>query len=263
MVTNRYVFRYIDIIFISYYIIMNQTLTTLIIAVAILGGTVFLWHSISKIGPNAGVDKTITVQGEGKSSLVPDIYSFSVTANETGSTTKIVNEWLAQQLDKAQKVLDQYKIDKKDIQSQNIDISENRVYDNSTSKVSGYRWSHTLTIKIKDIAQAGKIMDSLTAIDGLLVNGGNYDNEDSSSTLESARKLAFDNAKAKAEELAKLSNMTLGKPLSISENIINNTYPIMYKAMAIDSVAWSSPETTINPGSQELQVQLNIVFEMK
>jgi hypothetical protein len=67
----------------------------------------------------------------------------------------------------------------------------------------------------------------------------------------------------KAEDLAKLSGMKLGKPLSISENIINTTPYPMYK-MAMDSVAGSAvPETTINPGEQELQVQLNVVFEMR
>ena len=243
---------------------MNQSLqTTLIIAAAIIISTIFLWQSIAKIWPNAGADKTITVQWEGKSSLVPNIYSFSITANETGATTKIVNETLAKKLDQAQKIIDEFKIDTKDIQSSNIDISENRVYDNSNSKVNGYRGSHMLTIKVRKIEEAGKIIDSLTAIDGLLVNGGNYTNEDDSSTLEVARKNAFENAESKAKELAKLSNMTLGKPVSISENIISTTPYPMYRAMAMDSVEKSTPETTINPGEQELQVQLNVVFEIK
>lgn len=242
---------------------MNQTVTTLIIAGAIIAASAILGINLSHLSPNSGADKTITVQGEGKSSLVPDIYTFSVTANETGATTKIVNEALAKKLDQAQKIIDTFKIDKKDIQSQNIDISENRIYDSSSSKVNGYRGSHTLSIKIRKIEDAGKMMDSLTAIDGLLVNGGSYTNEDNSSTLETARKNAFDNAQKKAEDLAKLSNMTLGKPLSISENIINSTPYPMYK-MAMDSVAGSAtPETTINPGEQELQVQLNVVFEMR
>jgi uncharacterized protein YggE len=64
---------------------------------------------------------------------VPNIYSFSITANETGATTKIVNESLAKQLDQAQKILDTYKIDKKDIQSSNIDIQPNREYDGNKS----------------------------------------------------------------------------------------------------------------------------------
>jgi uncharacterized protein YggE len=242
---------------------MNPVQTSLIIAASVLIWSIILGTNISHIWPNAGVDKTITVQWEGKSSLIPNIYSFSITANETGATTKIVSESLAQQLDQAQKVLDTYKIDKKDIQSSNIDIQPNREYDGTKSIEKWYRGTHTLTIKIRTIADAGKIIDSLTTINKLLINGGSYTNDDESSTLEIARKNAFDNAKSKAEELAKLSNMTLGKPISINENISNNTpYPI-YKTMAMDSVAESTPSTTINPGEQELQVQLNIVFEMK
>lgn len=242
---------------------MTNRQTPLIISLAIIAGAFILGSNISHIWPNAGADKTITVQWEGKSSLVPNIYSFSISANEIWATTKIVNESLAKKLDQAQKILDANNIDKKDIQSSNIDIQPNRVYENNTSKEQWYRGSHTLTIKIRKIDEAGKIIDQLTAINGLLVNGGNYTNDNTDSTLEAARKDAFENAKKKAEALAELSDMELGKPISINENIINNTPYPMYRAMAMDSVAGATPETTINPGEQEMQVQLNIVFEIK
>lgn len=107
------------------------------------------------------------------------------------------------------------------------------MYNNSTSKVEGYRGSHSLTIKVRDIENAGKIIDDLTAIDGLLVNGGSYDNDDDSATLEAARALAFENAKTKAEELAKLAGMKLGKPVSINETVIGGYNPPMYYAKDI------------------------------
>jgi len=237
--------------------------TTLFLSVAIIAGAAILGMNISDLSPNSGADKTITVQGEGKSSLVPNIYSFSISANEIGNTSKIVNETLAKKLDQAQKTLTDYQIDKKDIQSSNIDIYQNREYDGTKSVEKWYRWSHTLTIKVRKIEDAGKLIDALTAIDGLLVNGGSYESDDDTATLEEARKNAFEDAKSKAEALAKLSDMKLGKPLSISENIINKWYPIMYRTMAMDSVATASPETTINPWEQEMQIQLNVVFEIK
>jgi len=242
---------------------MNPLHTSLIVAASVIIWATILGTNISHIWPNAGADKTITVQGEGKSSLVPNIYSFSISANETWATTKIVSENLAKKLDQAQKILAGNNIDKKDIQSSNIDIQSNRIYEREGSREDGYRGNHTLTIKIRTIEQAGKIIDDLTAIDGLLVNGGNYTNDNESSTLEIARKNAFENAKQKAEDLAKLSDMQLGKPISISENIINNNIYPMYKAMAMDAVAESAPSTTINPGEQEMQVQLHVVFEME
>ncbi len=241
---------------------MNPLHTSLIVAASVIIWATILGTNISHIWPNAGADKTITVQWEGKSALIPNIYTFSISANETWATTKIVSENLAKKLDQAQKVLADNNIDKKDIQSSNIDIQSNREYTQNASKENGYRGNHTLTIKIRTIKQAGKIIDALTAINGLLVNGGTYDNEDDAATLEIARKNAFENAKAKAEDLAKLSDMKLGKPVSISENIISNVYP-MYKTMAMDAGVESAPSTTINPGEQEMQVQLNVVFEIK
>gem|GEM_PF-5896511 len=107
--------------------------TTLFLSVAIIAGAAILGMNISDLSPNSGADKTITVQGEGKSSLVPNIYSFSISANEIGNTSKIVNETLAKKLDQAQKTLTDYQIDKKDIQSSNIDIYQNREYDGTKS----------------------------------------------------------------------------------------------------------------------------------
>lgn len=243
---------------------MQNRQTPLIIWVATIIGCVILGANIARINPNNASDKTVSVQGEGKSSLVPDIYTFSVSANETGSTTKAVNEALALKINAAQEVLTKNNVDKKDIQSQNVDISENRVYNNNNSKVEGYRGSHSLTIKVRTIENAGKIIDDLTAIDGLLVNGGSYDNDDDSATLEAARSLAFENAKKKAEELAKLAGMKLGKPVSINETVIGGYNPPMYYAreMALSDSAMV-PSTSINPGEQELAVQVNVVFELK
>ena len=109
---------------------------------------------------------------------------------------------------------------------------------------------------------AGTIIDDLTAIDGLLVNGGSYDHDDKSDTLALARQAAFEDARAKAESLATLAGMRLWKAVSINEHIVSNDYPVMYRSMemASDSMA---PSTVINPGSDDIKLQLYLVFELK
>lgn len=239
---------------------MTDRKPTLIIAASVILGCAIIGFNFKKLNSNPGAENSITVQGEGKSMIIPNIYTFSVIANETGSTTKEVSTTIAKKLDQAQQILKDNKIDAKDIQSSNISTNENREYDGTTSAIKWYRGTHTLTIKVRTIDNAGKIMDQLSAINGLLIQGGSYDNDSEDATLADARAKAFANAKTKAEALAKLAGVKLGKPLSINESVINNGYyQPMYKAM--DSVAESAPSTTISAGEKELQVQLNIVFE--
>lgn len=234
---------------------------TLIIAASVIIWSAILWRNISSLN-SATPNNTIAVQGDGTSSLVPSIYNFSITANHIWKTTKEVNKQLATTLAAAQKVLDIYKIDATDIQSQWVNINENRVYNNNSSQIEWYRGTHSLALTIRSIDDAGKMIDDLTAIDGLLVNGGSYDHDDDSSAVALARQAAFEDARTKAQTLADLAGMKLWKVISINEQILNNNYPIMYKSVEMMSDS-AAPSTTINPGSEEVKIQLSLVFELK
>lgn len=242
---------------------MNNLQSTILVSVALIIWSAILGINIARTAPNDGSNKTIAIQGEGKSSAVPNIYTFNVMANEKGATTKEVNEALAKKTTAIQQILSEHNIDKKDIQSQNLDIFENRVYESSSSRIDGYRGNHSIQITIRNIDEAGKIIDHLTSIDGLLVNGGQYINDDKTDTLEQAREEAFENAQQKAQKLAELAGMKLGKVVSINESVSGWSYysPIAY-ARNMD-VSMEGASTEINPGEQEFSVQLNVVWEMK
>ncbi len=243
---------------------MNNRLQTTIIAVAILIAAAILWNNLARINPNNATDKTVSVAGEGKANLVPDIYEFSITASEKWATTKDVNKALAKKTEAAQKILKDYKIEDKDIQSQNVNISENRVYENSSSKIDGYVGTHTLSIKVRAMDNAGKLIDDLTSIDGLLVNGGNYTSDDDSIVLQQARKDAFEKAHSKAQELAQLAGMKLGKVVSLNEDISWGGYPQpMYDMKAIGMGGDAESSTNINPGEKEYIVNVYVIYELK
>lgn len=107
--------------------IMNQSLqTTLIIAAAIIISTIYdrvLQRFDQMLGQTR---RLLSNEKENRLSYQTSIVFLSQQMKMV--TTKIVNETLARKLDQAQKIIDTFKIDTKDIQSNNIDISENRVY---------------------------------------------------------------------------------------------------------------------------------------
>jgi uncharacterized protein YggE len=83
--------------------------------------------------------------------------------------------------------------------------------------------------------------------------------------LQSARKDAFENAKVRAQQLADLAGIKLGKPLSITDMAQSYPQPIpMYAAgrdMALEKA--TAPSTEINPGENTYTMQINVVFAIE
>lgn len=243
---------------------MNNRISYIIFGVAIIAGSLILWSNIARISPHSGSDKTVNVSGQGESFATPDIYTFSVRAQATWSTTKDVNRKLAEMISKARDIIKSANIDDKDIQSQNVNVYENRVYENSSSRRDGYQWNHSLRIKARQIEEVWPLLDRLAEVDGLLVDQWSYSLDDNSEALQQARKDAFDKAQAKASELADLAGMKLGKAISIDESISGwRDFGRIYgMGMAMqESADWL--QSNIDPGQDKYTVDLYLVFELK
>ena len=83
------------------------------------------------------------------------------------------------------------------------------------------------------------------------------DNEDQ--VKAEARKKAIDDAKTKAEKLARDLGVTLGKIVSFSES---GNYPIYYSAMA-KSADSATPTPQVAPGEQEVTSTASITYEFR
>ena len=157
-------------------------------------------------------------------------------------------------------------VEDKDITSTNISVYPNWEYTNNTSVQKWFVGNHSLTVKIRNIEKAWDIIDQISTVNGVLVQGGSYDIDDKEKALESARKDAFENAKQKAKQLADLAGVEIGKPMSITDMTQNYPQPIpMYAAgrdaaMSMEKVA---PSTDINPGETTYTMQVNVVFAIE
>ena len=76
-----------------------------------------------------------------------------------------------------------------------------------------------MSVKIRNLSAdgeaVGKLIDAASKIDGLVVNGVTFDQSDRTLGVKQARKAAFEAAKAKAEQLAKLSGVRLRKVIRL------------------------------------------------
>jgi uncharacterized protein YggE len=74
-------------------------------------------------------------------------------------------------------------------------------------------------VKIRDMDKTGTIIDAVAAAGGnnTIINGISFSVEKPELSYSQARKAAMEDARAKAEDLAKLANVALGKATYISE----------------------------------------------
>jgi uncharacterized protein YggE len=217
---------------------------------------------------------TISFSGHGEITAVPDIANISFTISKDAATGKDAQAGVVVIEKKALDALKAKKIADKDIKTN--DASFNPKYEyrqaicpqgssycgNGNQVIVGYTASESITVKIRNTDDAGAIMQELGTVGVTNLNGPNFtiDNEDVLK-LE-ARKEAIDDAKTKAESLAKDLGVSLGKITNFSEN--GNT-PIMYaaKGMALDSIASAPAPAVLPKGENTISSDVNITYEIR
>jgi hypothetical protein len=201
----------------------------------------------------------IWVTGQGKVSVVPDIASLSLGIEAQAATVAEAQSQAAEAMDRVMTALADNGVAEKDIKTQYYSIYPVRRWDDGKETLIGYRVTNTVTAKIRDIDRAGAIIDAVAEAGGDLtrINGISFSVDDPSAYQEEAREKAMADAKAKAEQLAALAGVTLGKPTYISEWGIQVPYP-----MAVMEAAVSAPlaATPISPGEMDISLSVQVVY---
>src|SRR5919204_666647 len=131
-------------------------------------------------------------------------------------------------VDAAMKQLKAAGIDDKDISTAQFNVEPVMDYQpNTAPRVTGFRVTNIVNVKVRDTAKAGKLIDDLVGSGANMVYGLNFSFSDPSALMRQARERAMKDAQDKAQQLATLGNVTLGAPIMIQEGGSNTPPPIM------------------------------------
>jgi uncharacterized protein YggE len=205
----------------------------------------------------------IWVSGTGKVAVTPDIATLSLGIEAQAETVAEAQSQAAEAMAAVMTALDESGVDEKDIQTQYFSIRQVTRWDDFKDKevVIGYRVTNMVTAKIREIEQAGPIIDAVAAAGGDLtrINNISFSVDDPTPYYEEARQKAVVDARAKAEQLADLAGVKLGKPTYISEGAQVPIYPreVYYEGAAVPVPA---PPTPISPGEVELSLTVQVAY---
>lgn len=206
----------------------------------------------------------IWVTGEGEATAVPDVATLRLGVEATQDTADEAQAQAAEAMDRVMTALKDNGVAEKDIQTEHFRIHRVTRWDRDEDEevVVGYRVSNIVTAKIRDVEEAGSIIDAVVEAGGDLirVDDISFSVDDPSPYYKEAREKAMADALAKAEQLAKAAGVRLGEPTYVSESTYV-TPPIFPRAM-MEAIPAPAPavETPISPGEMEIRATVQVAY---
>ncbi len=218
------------------------------------------WNWISSLQP----DRTITVSGDGRAVLKPDIALISFSVVSEGKDITAMQDDNNQKINKAIELVKGLGVSKDDIKTSGYHLSPRYEYNKERQRsfISGYTLRQTVTVKIRDLDNVAKILGGLPSVGINELNGPNFTVDNPEEFLNAARAEAFKEAKKRAMELSALAGVRLGRVVGFNEG---GGRPIPLYVRSFESVG-GAPESVlpeIEPGTEEVTITVNVTYEIK
>src|SRR5712672_4252409 len=224
------------------------------LAAAALAGALLTAPALAQVIPPAA----ISVTGEATVSVPPDLAEIGGGVTSEAKTAREASEANNAAMGKVLQALKGAGIEEKDIQTARLSLQPQSAPNRSgPSAIAGYRASNRVTIRVRDVTKVASVIDTLVGAGANEIGGINFVVSQASKLLDEAREHAVADARRKAEIYAKAAGVTLGAPLSISEE--GSPGPIPFRKM-VAGMAASAP---VAQGEETLAVTVSVSWAIK
>jgi len=202
----------------------------------------------------------ISVTGEAQVSAPPDLAQLDAGVASDGKTARDAAEANNAAMSKVLLALKGAGLEDKDYQTSRLSLQPQYAPNRpGPSPIVGYRASNRISIKLRDVAKVANVIDTLVTAGANDVGNINFTVSQASKLLDDAREKAIADARRKAEIYAKAAGVTLGAPISISEE--GAPAPVFRaRMMAAAPMATSTP---IAQGEETLSVTVAVSWAIK
>ncbi|MGW2230270.1 SIMPL domain-containing protein [Streptomyces formicae] len=203
---------------------------------------------------------TVTVTGAGSASAAPDL---AVLSAGVEVTEKTADKALAAQNSAAEALLAAVRkagVADKDVTTEGLSLSAVHQDEDGTAKLTGYQASQVFSIKVRAIDRTGAVIQAVVdaAGDAGRVHSVAFDVADAGALRAEARDRAYQDARDKAAQYAKLSGRRLGRLVSLDESDGGRPRPV-----PMPVAAFAKEGVPLAPGQVQDEVSVTAVFELR
>ena len=203
----------------------------------------------------------LDIVATGEVSRVPDIARINAgVVTQARTATQAISQ-NAERMNRVIAALKRAGIEERDIQTSSINLNpEYRYVENQAPILTGYRASNEVTVRFRDIAETGAILDALVAEGANQISGPMLEIDKPDEALDEARRKALETARQRADMYARATGMRVTRILAISESAMAGP-PIPMPVMRMEAAQDASSK--IVPGEQSLSVTLSVTYELQ
>lgn len=206
---------------------------------------------------------TITVTGNGVAYGAPDIAVAQIGVQSRSPEPAAALDDANAKMTAIMAALKELGVADKDIQTSNFSVSVQNDVDPQTGQSKGtftYVVDNTVSITMRDLTKVGEVLGQVVAAGANNIYGVSYTVSDQSKLEAEARDKAMADAKARAEQLAKLAGVTLDQPMTISE-YSNGPQPFMRADVAASAIGGKA--VPVSSGQIQVNLQVNVTYLIK
>jgi uncharacterized protein YggE len=224
------------------------------LAAAIIAGTLLAAPALAQSMPPAVISTT----GEATVSVAPDLAQIDGGVTSEAKTAREASDANNAAMGKVLLALKGAGIEEKDFQTSRLSLQPQSAPNRpGPSTIVGYRASNRVTVRLREVAKLANVIDTMVGAGANDIGGINFMVSQASKLLDEAREQAIADARRKAEIYAKAAGVTLGAPLSISEE--GAPGPMPYRKM-VAGMAASAP---VAQGEETLRITVSVSWAIK
>jgi uncharacterized protein len=205
----------------------------------------------------------LDVSAEGRTTRVPDIATIRAGVVSQGVTAAAALSDNAARMARVLAAVKRAGVQSRDVQTSNVSLSpQYRYADGKPPEITGYQASNSVSIRFRDIARSGAILDALVAEGANQIDGPSLSIDQPEAALDEARTDAVKRARARAELYARAAGLNVARIVSIAEAGQNDGGSPSPRVYAMTVRAAPAP-TQIAAGEADVTVTLSVRFLLK
>lgn len=213
--------------------------------------------AVATAAPKAGAaaSRTITVQGTGIATSVPDEAQFTFGVSVNAPTANAALSASSRRMTTLIAAVKGQGVPSSGIQTSQISLTPN-TNDNGT-KILNFTASESLTVTTKAIAKAGGIVDAAVGAGANTVDGPNLGPSSQQDLRQRALTAAVADARARALAIARASHVSLGPVMTVDEE---SSSPIPFQEAKAAAAPGGTP---VEAGTVQTQETVAVTFGIR